>query len=349
MAKKPTRGLIERGGKWGFDFTHNGVRYTASVGTKQEAQDALDVKRGSLQSERLSREFGLKRGRGRVPSVTEFYESSYKPWIENGEAAKLTARNDAYVLARFGETFGGRALDSFRDADFDAYKASRRKDGVVDGTIQYDLRRIRAFFALAVDRDVIPANPVKGKLIPKAARRVHRLLEPSEEAAFFDALPTPLARDLFRITFYCGLRRHEALGLKWENVNWSRGELTIIQQKTGNVKTVPLIPDALAILKARKPAQDAPEAYVFSVKQGKPISENTWFTWWDAARRACKLKGLRPHDLRHSIAQRLEDGRVGEATIANVLGHAPRGTTAGYSSHAKPEQIRTALLEAFGQ
>jgi integrase len=124
---------------------------------------------------------------------------------------------------------------------------------VADGTIQYDLRLIRGFFALAVGRDVIPANPVKGKLIPRAARRVYRLREPSKEQAFFDALPTPLARDLFRIAFYCGLRRHEALSLRWANVIWSRVELAIIQHKTGNVKTVPLIPEALAILKARKP------------------------------------------------------------------------------------------------
>jgi integrase len=267
MAKKATiRGLVKRGETWGYDFVHGGKRYTASVGTWEAAKAALDVKRGSLQNERLAREFGLKRGRGRVPTVTEFYESAYKPFLENGDAAALTARNDKYVLARFGAMFGGRTLDSFSDPDFDSYKASRRKAGVGEGTIQYDLRRIRAFFALAVDRDVIPANPVKGKLIPKAARRVYRLLEPSEEQSFFDALPSPLARDLFRITFYCGLRRHEALSLRWENVNWSRGELAIIQHKTGNVKTVPLIPEALAILKARKPEQAGPEGYLFSAK-----------------------------------------------------------------------------------
>jgi integrase len=59
------------------------------------------------------------------------------------------------------------------------------------------------------------------------------------------------------------------------------------------------------------------------------------------------LKGLRPHDLRHSIGQRLEDQGFGEATIAKVLGHAPRGTTAGYSSHAKPERIKAALSAVF--
>lgn len=353
MAKKAAiRGLVKRGDSWGYDFVHAGKRYTASVGTWEEAKSALDVKRGSLQSERLAREFGLKRGRGRVPTVTEFYQSSYKPFLENGEAAKLTARNDKYVLARFGATFGGRSLDSFSDPDFDSYKAARRKAGVGEGTIQYDLRRIRAFFALAVDRDVIPANPVRGKLIPRAARRVYRLLEPSEEPIFFGAMPTPLAHDLFRTAFYCVLRRGEALSLRWENVNWSRGELTFTQHKTGNVKAVPLIPEALAILRARKPEQAEPEGFVFTAKQGKPISENTWFTWWDKTRGACKRAGLnldkcRPHDLRHSVGQRLEDNGVGQATQAKALGHGPRGTTAGYTSHAKPEQIRKALSEIF--
>jgi integrase len=159
--------------------------------------------------------------------------------LENRGAAKLTARNDKYVLARFGAMFGRRALDSFGNPDFDTYKAARRRAGMADGTIQYDLRRIRAFFALAGGRDVIPANRVKGELIPRAARRVYRLREPSEEQAFFDAMPTPLARDLFRIAFYCGLRRHEALSLRWENVNWSRSGLAIIQHKTGKRENCP--------------------------------------------------------------------------------------------------------------
>jgi integrase len=183
---------------------------------------------------------------------------------------------------------------------------------------------------------------------------VYRLLEPSEEPIFFKAMPTPLAHDLFRIAFYCSLRRGEALVLRWKNVNWSRGELTYIQQKTGNPKTVPLIPEALVILEARCPKDVDSESYIFSAKAGKRISNHSWFTWWDQTRRACKRGGLnldecRPHDLRHSLSQRLEDGRFGEATIAKVLGHAPRGPTAGYSSYAKPEQIRKALSEAFGQ
>jgi integrase len=141
-----------------------------------------------------------------------------------------------------------------------------------------------------------------------------------------------------------------ALGLKWESVNFARAELAAIQPKTGEVKTVPLIPEALAILKARKPAQAEPEGYVFSVKQGKPISENTWFKWFDEARRAAKLKGLRPHDLRHSIAQRLSDAGIAPAIIGMILGHAfPYTTTARYTAHAKPEQVRKALSEAFGQ
>jgi integrase len=87
---------------------------------------------------------------------------------------------------------------------------------------------------------------------------------------------------------------------------------------------------------------------VFSIKPGRPISKDTWNAWHHIALDAVGLNGLRRHDFRHTVAQRLNDNRVGTASIGKALGHAfPYGTTARYTAHADLETIDATLAEVL--
>ncbi|MCS7219575.1 MAG: site-specific integrase, partial [Thermus sp.] len=86
-------------------------------------------------------------------------------------------------------------------------------------------------FEEAVRLEVIPRNPVTPVRVrtrgrdPKAAR----ILQPEEARALLEALdaqPSPLALAL-RLMLACGLRRGEALALRWEDVDLDRGELHV--------------------------------------------------------------------------------------------------------------------------
>jgi len=347
MAKGKRGGVVLRGKKYGYDFWHHGVRHNRTVGTRQEAQTALDVLWGQLQGG-VTVATGGKHGK---LTVQAFHDQVYRPRLDGGDGSKITAENDGYVLRRFCAMFGARGIETINETDFDTYKADRRKADVSNGTVGYDLRRLRAFFSLAVERKVISENPIRGGrngIIPKAEQRLGVTLKQSDEARFFSSFTNDTARDLFRVAFFAALRRQDALGLKWSNVDLETATLTIKQEKVKHVKVVPLLPEAVAILKARCPKDADPDGFVFTVRGGAAISEGTWAGWWKEAVTECKLKGLRPHDLRHSLAQRLDARRFGVTTIGKILGHAaPYHTTARYINDVSQDQLRVALTEAL--
>jgi len=349
---KVDRGLIQRGEKWGYDFEHAGRRYTATIGTKQDAINALHVERARLLDERLAKDYGIRHGRTKAVTVQQFHDAEYRPWIQNNRAA-WTALNDRYVMERFCSAFGAKTLDAPDwPKTLEAYKSERYAAGAKRVTVCHELRRLSAFFTLAVERGRLRASPMSKVEIPMPERREYVLLAPEQEACFFEALAsnpvTPMAAPLFRVTFMSGLRRAEALGLKVGQVNLDTATIVIPQPKTGRTKTLHLLPEARAILRGLIPETAAPESYVFHHPNGRPISMTAWSEYFRAARARCGLRGLRPHDLRHTIGQRLADAGCQPAIIGQVLGHAaPYRSTAIYTQHVKQTDVRRALEGVF--
>jgi len=97
-----------------------------------------------------------------------------------------------------------------------------------------------------------------------------------------------------------GLRRNELRSLRWSNVDFENGSITVesAYSKNGEVGSVPLHSDLKKALKQlddeRKPA---PEDNVFVNRYNKP-----WKSWRTAFGNACgraKIKDFHFHDLRH--------------------------------------------------
>lgn len=69
-----------------------------------------------------------------------------------------------------------------------------------------------------------------------------------------------------------GLRQSELLGLRWPQVNLSRGTLDILEQKNKGTDTLPLSQKALEVLKARDKVRYFSSDLVFYTGKGTPIS-----------------------------------------------------------------------------
>jgi len=346
--RKKLGGLVEpRGnGRWGYNIMVNGNRLTDTCGTRADALKAMAVARAAAVNERLGRDYGI--GKLKTVSCQTFFDTQYSQWMHTNRS-KVTARNDGFLLARFLKVYGGHALNAITKAEFEDYKAGRKGAGRTDATVAYELRRLASFFEQAVEYKHLRENPMDRVDVPTPEKRDYRLLKPEEEQCFWDALPTDTARSLFRFTLYAGLRRQEALGLRVKDVNLDKAVLQISQKKVkGAIKTLELIPLAVDILKAIIPAGAAPDALVFSTRDGKQIAGHTWAEWFAVARKHCKLDGLRPHDLRHSVGTRLAEAGYSIALIAQVLGHAQGSrATLGYIHAGKAGEGRNALASVF--
>ncbi len=157
-----------------------------------------------------------------------------------------------------------RKLSNIKRADIQALHAKLgRETGKVTANIAVKL--LRAMFNKAIEWEYWnKPNPARGIQLFKEKSR-DRFLQPDELPRFFQALadePNDTIRDFVLVALMTGARRDNVMTMKWEDVQFERGEWRIPQTKSGTEHAVPLLPEAVLILKARKDSRGENE-YVF--------------------------------------------------------------------------------------
>ena len=98
---------------------------------------------------------------------------------------------------------------------------------------------VKATLNLAVRNGKIEKNPAKSvKLFQENNARVRYLTE-AEEIRLFEALPEEL-KPLVTVALHTGLRKGELLHLRWEDVDFHSGTLTVARSKNGEARPVPM-------------------------------------------------------------------------------------------------------------
>lgn len=130
-----------------------------------------------------------------------------------------------------------------------------------------------------------------------------------------------------RLIMLTGCRKGEIVGLAWAEVDLENACIRLADSKTGK-RTIPLFPEALAILQGREPGHRS--AYVFPSEDGKAARKDVEVAW-RLARDTAKLTGVRIHDLRHSFAAAGIAAGLTLPEIGALLGHKAAATTARYA------------------
>lgn len=212
------------------------------------------------------------------------------------------------------------------------------------GTATRTVRLLSSIFAFAVDRRLIPANPVAGVRLtpPKAMNRflsgeeLRRLGEALAVAGEAGAHPHGLA--IIRLLALTGARRGEVEQLQWAHVDVERGMLRLPTSKTG-AKVIPLAPAAQAVL-ADLPRHASP--FVFPALRGGEGHYTGVGKVWEDVRARAGLGDVRLHDLRHTFASFGAGGGFGLPVIGAILGHRQPSTTARYA-HLADDPLKHAV------
>jgi integrase len=140
---------------------------------------------------------------------------------------------------------------------------------------------------------------------------------------------------------FTGCRLGEILGLRWLDVDMRRNVVSIVQQKTGKQKTLPIEGEFREVLLALPRSVGA--APVFTRPDGRPFAAIDVQRAFGVAR---KLSGIRaeltPHSLRHTFASWLAISGQPLRTIQELLGHADIRMTIRYS-HLSPAHLSDAM------
>lgn len=196
-----------------------------------------------------------------------------------------------------------------------------------------------------------------------AARPPVAVWTPADTARFLQAIEGEELYPLLRLVAVCGLRRGEAVGLCWPDLDLEAGTVTVARtlheqrgrqvllppKTAAGARTLALDRTTIAVLTAHHHRQreragvDRPAGFVFARPDGQPYSPG-WVTHrFTALQREHDLPPVRLHDLRHGAATLALASGADLKAIQAMLGHASIVMTADTYTSVLPEVARATV------
>jgi len=233
-------------------------------------------------------------------------------------------------------------------------------------------QQARALLAIALDGaedcDLIAVNPVRKVRNPQGIGKVLTPLKIEEVMRLLKTYQGTFLSARLHISLICGLRQGEALGLRWQDIDFESGTLTIrtqIQNINGKVaftrlktnrsyRTLVLTEETLESLQIHRDLISKWEAacsegwshlnLVFPGNNGSFRSSHIDYNEWQKALKLCGIEHHRLHDARHTAATLMYSQGVGIETISRILGHSSSLITSRIYVHAAIEPIQDAAV-----
>ena len=234
--------------------------------------------------------------------------------------------------------------DAVRAFLVDRLRANRRSSAA------RKLSAVKRLVRHLLQRRALTTDPIAGLRAPKADRRLPNHLSVDDTFRLLDApdAATPAGlrdRALLEVTYSCGLRVSELVGLNWSDIDAALSVVRV-RGKGRKERIVPIGATALAALDAyraqlpalcRRPPR-VPDA-VFLNQRGGRLTVRSVARVVDR----CTLTGgvagkVSPHALRHSFATHLLGAGADLRAIQEMLGHASLSTTQKYT-HVDLDQL----------
>ena len=263
---------------------------------------------------------------------------------------------------------GDLQLGKISTLRLDALFAELRDEDYAARTIQLVRTVLNQGYKRAIKWGLVTVNPVTNTQAPKIERSSAKALTGEQARAFLEAAQGERLEVALRLMLALGLRRGEACGLRWQDIDLDAGTLSV-NGTLGRVNGKGLIygppksasgqrrfklpPSLITALKRhqirsaaeRKAFGDRwePSDYVFvSAHDGGPINPGRVYDAFHVVAARAGLVGFRPHDLRHSAASLLHADGVPVKTISAYLGHADTQTTNNVYIHLFDQALQDA-------
>jgi integrase len=176
-----------------------------------------------------------------------------------------------------------------------------------------------------------------------------RFLQSDELPNFFQALENDSdhdIRDFFKIALYTGARRGNVLSMRWEDLSLDGASWRIPETKNGEPIIVPLVEEALDILRRR--ATNAQSAGWVFPGEGKSGHLSSVKRPWARILQRAGIKDLRIHDLRRSLGSWMASTGANMVATQRALGHKTIAASLVYQRLAQ-DPVRAAMQRATSE
>ena len=281
------------------------------------------------------------------------FEEAAKVWLDEYRARKdihirtfetVKGIFDRYLLPNLGKM----KIIEIRPAHID--RMLRNMSELSRSTQSKALTYANAIFQKAIENDIIPKSPcLNKKPTAKPSEKVHALTDEQCERLLAATKGTRVYPFIV-VCLFCGLRRGEALGLMWKDIDFTQNILSVersivhpIECRRGMInkemktssarRKIPMSPEVVSVLKEER--RKAESIYVFSMKDGSFLSDASFRRMWDIV--SYRTIGgpatsdritqtldfdVHPHMLRHTCCTRWLANGMTPKEAQYLMGHA---------------------------
>lgn len=288
------------------------------------------------------------------PKSFEKYEGIYRNYIKDTQLGRLKLKD---LRATHLQKYYNDLMDNNKKPT---------------STIKSLNTRLKPCLAEAEKQGYIQKNYCKLVTLPKDnTTREIKVLTPEQQKLFIATLVGHELEMLFLTALSTGLRLGEILGLKWSDIDFNTGNLTVnrtlqrvtqidrngnrkskvIEQmpKTKNsIRTIPIPKNILVKVRDYKVQQSKNKLqigelysnndYVFCDKLGYPLDDKKPNRNLKSILNKLNIESLKFHGLRHTYATRLFEANVPPKTVQVLMGHYDISITMDVYTKVMPEK-----------
>lgn len=327
-------GLTKRKNVWWMSFMFHGQQVRRSTGTtKKQLAEAIYAK------------VKVQIAEGQFFERREEQERTFKEMMERYVTERATLKaiksrlRDQAALGHLLPVLGEKVLAHITPKVMAQYKAQRRTEQAAPATINKELQLVRHAFNLAMrEWEWCRENPMHRVSMEQVRNEVDRWLTAEEEERLM-AASSPWLREIMVFALNTGMRQGEILKLQWQDVDFSRGTLIVMQSKNGTRRTIPLNTKVYELLASKQASTGLSRGPVFKTPLGNLLQVRFLVREFCEARNRAGIPDFRFHDMRHTFATRLVQRGVDLYKVQRLLGHKTNLMTQRYAHHS-PESLR---------
>ncbi len=301
-----------------------------------------------------------------LPSWSEAIEDCLRQMYgAQEEKTRLFYGSRLRVIARWAEQ-NDLTIATFKVRNLREFIAQRAQDGLSSRTIRHDAIAARLFLRFCAQESYIPANPLVGYSIPKAAKAfvkcpsddevrellagaVNRWKSSSNPSVRFlsPKLRTFLSRRNYAIIsglVETACRAGEVLSLRLDDYDPAQKQISIRTAKGDRPRILPISEEWIGVVEGWlrvRPRCASP--YLFITEYGDPISVGVFSRQFRGCLDFAGLSGFTMHGLRHYALNQI--AKTDLQAAMHIAGHSSLTVTQGYL-HAGAEHVRAAHAQA---
>lgn len=340
---------------------------------KVEAEFKARCAAGEVRTKAEEREYQKQQAREEASRPTfQRYAATYLKGKEN-IGSDNTIENYRVAFNRAGEVLGGYRMEEITPAIMKEYisrlqsSGKNEKTGELLGykTVLKHYIALHALFQSAVENEIITVSPMQNMKRPKPRKDE----EIRERGAFTEAEARYIIecarkepskwKALVIFALDSGCRRGEIIGLKWEDIDFNTGELTVSRNaqytagrgsylttpKNGHPRSFGLNAPALDALKEWRREQlkglialGLPRTgFVFTDDKGEMMNPQAPTSYLNRFGKKYGINHIHPHKLRHTMATLSIANGADIKSVSDKLGHSDVSITLSVYTHANKE------------